>query len=229
MDFHNITFDVDDNVLELGLTVAAFVMRGLDNKPSTPEFDRYLEQETQRVLQHLSIEDIKKDPLLLGFRKLHERAGCSNRKNIAASENLLKFLLKTGHMTRVNLLVDIYNLVSLTSRLSLGAHDVELVGGNVHLRRTSGQEGFWPIGSGEPDSVKPGEYAYIDDDNDIICRLEVRQVEKTKVTLDTRECFYIIQGNSETSSDCLKTATENLIQLTRKFCEGEERILYKPW
>jgi|GEM_PF-4269581 hypothetical protein len=60
MDFHNITFDVDDNVLELGLTVAAFVMRGLDNKPSTPEFDRYLEQETQRVLQHLSIEDIKR-------------------------------------------------------------------------------------------------------------------------------------------------------------------------
>jgi DNA/RNA-binding domain of Phe-tRNA-synthetase-like protein len=224
-----ITFDVDDEVLALGLTVAAIVVQGIDNQKSTPEFDAFFERETRQVLQDLSLENIKRDPLLQGFRQLHERAGCSNRKTIAASENLLKFLLKTGHLPRVNLLVDIYNLVSLTSRLALGAHDVRSIGGNVRLRMTNGQESFWPIGSREPALVKPGEYAYIDDNNDIICRLEVRQVEKTKVTLHTKECFYIIQGNPAVTSDDLKAATENLIELTRRFCGGEERILYKPW
>ena len=229
MDSRNITFDVSNNVLELGLTVACFVMGGLENTESTPSFDLYLEQQTNLILQNLSRENIKDDPVLQGFRLLHERVGCSNRKNIAASENLLKFLLKTGHLPRVNLLVDIYNLVSIKSHLALGAHDIKYIGGNVHLKMTTGQESFWPIGSNEPDSVRPGEYAYVDDDNDIICRLEVRQVEKTKVTLNTKECFYILQGNPLTSSDVLKAATENLIDLTQRFCCGQARILYKPW
>ncbi|NPV92791.1 MAG: tRNA ligase [Firmicutes bacterium] len=225
----SITFDVDDDVLALGLTVACFVMEGVDNRESLPEFELYQEQVVKTVLRDLSSENIKGDPLLRGFRLLHERAGCANRKTIAASENLLKHLLKTGCFLRVNLLVDIYNLVSLSSRLSLGAHDVKRLGGNVRLKMTTGQEGFWPIGSQEPDSVRLGEYAYIDDDDDIICRLEVRQVEKTKVTLDTRECFYIVQGNPAASSDYLKAVTEDLIELTRRFCGGKERILYKPW
>ncbi len=229
MDSRNITFDVADDVLALGLTVACFVMEGLENKESSPSFDMYLEQETNLILQNLSRENLKTDPMLQGFRLLHERVGCSNRKNIAASENLLKLLLKIGRLPRINLMVDIYNLVSLTTHLSLGAHDVKYIDGNVHLGITTGQEGFWPIGNHEPDSVKPGEYAYIDDANDIICRLEVRQVEKTKITPDTKECLYIIQGNPFTSSDDLKAATENLINLTRRFCGGQERILYKPW
>ncbi len=229
MDSHNITFDISDEAKKLGLKVACFIMEGVENKEHQPAFDLYLEQETNRVLQHLSRENLKIDPILQGFRLLHERIGCSNRKNIAASENLLKFLLKTGHLPRVNLLVDIYNLVSVKSRLALGAHDTKYIGGNVHLKITTGQEGFWPIGSPEPDSVKSGEYAYIDDDNDIICRLEVRQVEKTKVTPDTKDCFYIVQGNPSTSPEALKYATEDLIDLTQRFCGGQEHILYKPW
>lgn len=229
MDFPNLTFDVSDDVLNLGLKVACLLMEGVQNTEHKPTFDSYLQRETSQILQAITRENLKSDPILKGFRLLHERIGCSNRKNIAASENLLKFLLKTGQLPRVNLLVDIYNLVSLKSRLSLGAHDIKYIGGNVHLKVTTGLEGFWPIGNPEPDSVKSGEYAYIDDDNDVICRLEVRQVEKTKVTLDTKDCFYIIQGNPETSIAELKAATENLVELTKQFCGGQEHILYRPW
>jgi DNA/RNA-binding domain of Phe-tRNA-synthetase-like protein len=104
-------------------------------------------------------------------------------------------LLKHGQLPRINLLVDIYNLVSVKTHLSLGAHDRQKLGGDVHLKLTTGTERFWPIGTNELYPVKPGKYAYVDDDNDIICRLEVRQVEKTKVLPDTTACFFIVQGN----------------------------------
>lgn len=229
MDNFNTKFYAADDVLALGLNVACFIMEGIENRESTPEFESYLEQETNQLLKDLSSEKIKNDPVLQGFRLLHKRAGCANRKTISAAENLLKILMKKQQLPRVNLLVDIYNLVSVTTHLSLGAHDLQKLGGNVHLKITTGQERFLPIGSIEPHPVKPGEYAYVDDDNDIICRLEVRQVEKTKVSLDTTACFYIVQGNPAASPDCLKAATEKLIELTRNFCGGQERMLYKSW
>jgi DNA/RNA-binding domain of Phe-tRNA-synthetase-like protein len=228
MKVDEIGFDVADDVLALGLNVACFVMSGVKNAESADKFERVRQQEIERVASAFSLEALKEDPLLQGFRTLHERAGCSNRKNTSASENLLKMVLKHRSFPHVNLLVDIYNLVSVSTRLSLGAHDVGKISGNVHLRRTSGQERFVPIGSPELAPVKPGEYAYIDDDNDVLCRLEVRQVEKTKVTLDTTDCLFILQGNPATSPDYIKAATEQLIDLTRRFCGGQERILYQP-
>ncbi|WP_096232156.1 hypothetical protein [Thermoanaerobacterium sp. RBIITD] len=89
-------------------------------------------------------------------------------------------------------------------------------------------ENYIPIGQDEPKPVKAGEYAYVDDANDIICRLEIRQVEKTKVTLDTKNCFYILQGNRATSKEYLEEAANRLINLTKRFLGGKEHILYIP-
>lgn len=98
-----------------------------------------------------------------GFRDLHTALGFSNRSFPAASEILLEYLLKNGRLPQINPLVDIYNLISVETRLALGAHDVHKITGNVHLRITSGNEGFVPLGAVAPKPVRPGGYAYIDD------------------------------------------------------------------
>ena len=165
---------------------------------------------------------------LKGFRQLHTAIGCSNRKNVAAPESLLKHVVKSGQLPHVNLLVDIYNLVSLETRLALGAHDIDKITGNVSLRLTTGQEKFWPLGEAAPRPVRADEYAYVDDGNDVICHLEVKQVEKTKVNLDTTRCFYIVQGNQATEGQYVWDAAQRLIDLTQRFCGGQPRILFKP-
>jgi DNA/RNA-binding domain of Phe-tRNA-synthetase-like protein len=148
---------------------------------------------------------------------------------VASPENLLSALLRSRRLPQINVVVDIYNLMSVKSRLALGAHDIAHISGNINLRMTTGTENFWPLGMPEPKAVGAGEYAYVDDQNDIICRLETRQVEKTKVTVETTECFYIVQGNAATDDMYIKSVTDELIALTKRFCGGEERILYAPW
>jgi DNA/RNA-binding domain of Phe-tRNA-synthetase-like protein len=226
---NNLSFDVSAEVLALGLRGAYVTLSGVQNRAADPAFDALRDEFVRAVLADLSAEKIKNDPVLAGFRRLHEAVGRSNRKNVASPENLLNMLLRQRALPRVNLLVDIYNVVSIKSRLALGAHDLARVVGNIHLRLTTGSEGFWPIGAPAPKAVEAGEYAYVDDENDIICRLEVRQVEKTKVTLETSECFYIVQGNAATDEAHLKAATEELLQLTKRFCGGEARLLYATW
>jgi DNA/RNA-binding domain of Phe-tRNA-synthetase-like protein len=225
----DITFNIEEAVLAIGLTGAYFTLGGLRIRESDIELDELKESLLNEIISELSTETIIEDPTLQGFRRLHEAVGVSNRKNVASPENLLSNLLRTGRLPQINVLVDIYNLVSVRSRLALGAHNIAEISGNVSLRMTTGTEEFWPLGSSEPKAVRAGEYAYVDDENNIICRLETRQVEKTKVVVDTTECFYIVQGNAATDSSYLKAVTDDLIAMTKRFCGGEDRLLYAPW
>lgn len=167
------------------------------------------------------------DPLsgVEGFRQLHTNINRSNRKFVASPENLYAFLNKTKALPRINLLVDIYNYVSIKYGLALGAHDLSKIAGNVTLRLTTGNEKFVPLGQIEPKPIPQGDYSYIDDSNEIICHLEVRQVEKTKITLDTTNAFYIVQGNQNTSDEYLNEATMELISLIKHYCGGGELML----
>jgi DNA/RNA-binding domain of Phe-tRNA-synthetase-like protein len=214
------SFDIEDTVQALGVRGTYFMISGLRNADTHEEFAALCENITERVRHDLSEEHIENDPILKGFRRLHDAVGASNRKHVSSPENLLLHVLRTGRLPHVNLIVDIYNLVSLESRLALGAHDLAKISGNIHLRRTTGTEGFIPLGLTEAKPARPNVYAYVDDSNDVLCYLEVRQVEKTKVTLDTTSCFYIVQGNEATSSTQVSGAMERLTALTVKFCGG---------
>jgi DNA/RNA-binding domain of Phe-tRNA-synthetase-like protein len=221
-----IQFDVATDVLSRGVRLITLAMGGLNNRLTDGDFEKIKQESIQKVLGKLASKPMAEDEILKGFRDLHTAIGFSNRNFPAASESLLEYVFKNHDLPRINLLVDIYNLVSVETSLSLGAHDLAYVSGNVHLRTTTGAEGFRPLGAAENKAVRPGGYAYIDDDHDVICLLEVKQVEKTKVTQDTKECFFIIQGNVASDYACIRTAAERLVDLTTRFCGGKVRYLY---
>jgi DNA/RNA-binding domain of Phe-tRNA-synthetase-like protein len=223
-----LTFTVADQVLDLGWNAVGFAMTHLQNKEFDPGFEQLQAETLPKILAGITAEQLQSDPILRGFKQLHQAIAHSNRETIAAPETLLNILLKAGTPPHINLLVDIYNLVSMETRLALGAHDLSKITGNVQMRLMDGTENFWPIGSAGPKKIRPGDYAYIDDNQDILCWLEVKQVEKTKVTAKTTDCFYIIQGNSATSAEYLKNAATRLINLTKRFCGGQEYLIYTP-
>ena len=225
MHFDQFRFGITDAAQALGLKAVCFVLEGVRNQHTYPKFEKLKAQTLAQVTADLSSEVIQTDPILGGFRALHDAIGRSNRKNVASPESLLKLVLQTGGLPQVNLLVDIYNLVSVKTRLSLGAHDLSAINGNVQLRLTDGSETFWPMGSDKPKVVSPGEYAYIDDGHNVLCRLEVRQCERTKITLNTTDGFFIVQGNARTAETCLHEVTNELLALIKRFCGGQARML----
>ena len=156
---------------------------------------------------------------------IHDRAGVKRRKNIPAGENLIRLLNKHGDVFFINQAVDIYNIISMESKLALGAHDIDHVDGNVTLRFTDGTERFVPIGQVEPVPNNPHEYSYCDDANDVLCRLEIRQVEKTKVDEHTKNVFYIVQGNEAVNDELLLETAQRIVDETVKYCGGRGRII----
>ena len=220
-------FKVENAVLDSGVKIIFAVMENIDNTGENAQWREYREKRLEELYAQYEGLDVHADTIFEGCKILHDNVGVKCRKNIPASENLIKLLLKNHGMFYINKAVDIYNLVSLETKLALGAHNIDNVSGDVTLRFTDGTERYIPLGQEQPVPVAPHEYCYCDDDNEVLCRLEIRQVNKTRVDENTRNIFYIIQGNDATPDSLLNDAAERIITLTVKYCGGSGRII-KP-
>lgn len=222
-------FNIEKEVLELGINVAIVVIKGMNNVKENKEFNKYRDVILKDLKSNLTEETITNDSVLKGFWQLHGKVGKTSKHDMPSPENLMNMLLKNGFLPSINLIVDIYNLVSVKTKLALGAHDLDNIKGKVSLRLTNGNETFLPIGYSKEKPISKGEYAYIDENNDVLCRMEVRQVEKTKVTESTSNCMYIVQGNENVSNEQIKKAVDLLIELTLKYCGGDAEVIYKKY
>lgn len=215
----------DQAVLALGVKVAGLRLIKINNDNPSPALEQTLQAMEKKLLEGLSNGSIKRDPKISGFRKVHAKISDHARSLMSAPESLLRLLLRSGKLPRINPLVDLYNGVSAESRLALGAHDAGTVSGRIHLGFTTGYETFTPIGSESPVPVPNGEYAYIDESKSILCRLEVRQAASTVVTSDTTESLIILQGTDAHADSDLAAAAERLTGLAETYLGAECEFL----
>lgn len=218
-------FYVEQAVLDAGVKILFAAIYKIDNHGENPEWAAYREKRLEELYEAYADLDVHEDPILEGFNLLHDKTGVKRRKNIPASENLIKLLKKNHGMFYINQAVDIYNLISLESKLALGAHNIDRTEGSVTLRFTNGTERFLPIGQTEPVPVAAHEYCYCDDANEVLCRLEIRQVEKTKVDETAQNVFYIVQGNEATPDQLLRDTAQRILDLTTHYCGGTGEII----
>lgn len=228
MSESNKQFIVHPEISTIGLRGIYLIVENIVNKENDLLFQSYQKSVLKKAYEDASQLDLKEDPILKGFRSLHDAVGAPNRKNLSAPENMYKLLIRNeGVLPNINLLVDIYNTISIKYKLALGAHDLSKIDGNIHLKFTDGTEKFEPIGDSTHKPIKAGEYSYMDDNNEIICYLDVRQVKKTAVDLDTNSVFFVVQGNADTPLAYIEEAVAELVEQVKKYCGGQEKIIGK--
>jgi DNA/RNA-binding domain of Phe-tRNA-synthetase-like protein len=218
MDFH-----IADEVRELGVRGAFVAMSGLHNRRYHPEFAAYRQALIARLRDELTPGFVEADPVLRGFRDLHDAVKRSNKRFPSSAEALVGLFQRKGLVPEINPAVDIYNCISLETRLSIGAHDLAAVRGDITLELADGSERFVPLGASQPEPIGAGEYCYVDDSGEVLCRLEHRQCERTKVTAATTDCFFIVQGNRNTARAEIEHALARLVELTARYCGGQEQ------
>ena len=218
-------FKVQPEVLDIGVKIKGVRIQGINNTVYSSSLNDYIDVHVKRLLENNTLDSLKENKVIQGFYELHKEVGIPKRKNLPASENLLKNLLKKQEFHKINPLVDLYNLISMDTKLALGAHDLDKTEGNISLRLTQGNENYIPLGSVEAKEVKAGIYSYIDDENDIICYSEIRQVDKTKVTEESKDVFFIVQGNQATTDKYLEDVAQELITVVTYYLGGTGKIL----
>jgi DNA/RNA-binding domain of Phe-tRNA-synthetase-like protein len=223
------TFVVTRDCIELGLRAGAIAFRGVRVGPSPTE----LRAESLRAVQAIQqvftgLAEVRACVEVTALQALHRRVGVKSRREQSSVERLLSLARKRGELPAINSLVDAYNLISLRSRCSLGAHDLDAVTLPVRLTLLTGQEPFIPLGETEPAAVVPGEYGYVDGAGRLLCRLDVRQADFSKVTETTRNVLLIVEGTTAQTPDAVCRAYDEVIQEVRRWCGGLAQVVASP-
>ena len=222
-------FVVTEDCVRLGLRAGAIVFRTVRVGASSPALRAEIAREVQALQARLGgASAIRSLPEVEAFRELLRKVGANPRKDQPSLERLLGFALKRGDLPAINGFVDAYNLVSIRSSLSLGAHDLDKITLPVTLRLLTGRESFTPLRRAEPEAVRPGEYAYVDAADRVLCRLDVLQADFSKVTAETVNALLIIEGTAAHVPEVLRQACADVIDLVTRYCGGTAEVIAFP-
>ena len=198
------SFDVAPQCHALGLRAGAILFRDLRVSPSSASLREAIDDAAQRV--HDTFTDrrsIRSHPGLQRIREILKTIGSDPRRHPPSTEKLLQYARTRCTLPAINNLVDCYNLISLQSLCSLGAHDLDRVSLPVRLQQFTSEQALVPLGRPERQTVLCGEFGYVDQQERVLCRLDSLQADFSKVTTDTRSVILIVEATDTTSSAAL--------------------------
>jgi DNA/RNA-binding domain of Phe-tRNA-synthetase-like protein len=193
---------VDKRYSEIGITaVVAVRIFGYELSELNDETECFIRKNEEIALAY---NNSFENPVLLGYRDMIKNIGRSQKKFPPTAEALIANIKRRGSFMRVNPIVDIYNAHAVTNFLSIGAHDLNKVKGDICFTFANEGEEFYPIGGGVKRAVE-GDFIY-KDDNGIMAFLDARDSEEYKIEEDSKDIVLIAQGNANTTVEYRKKA-----------------------
>jgi DNA/RNA-binding domain of Phe-tRNA-synthetase-like protein len=222
-------FNVSEECIKLGLRAGAIVFRNVRIGPSSPAERAEIVSEAAAVRTRFqSPSAIRADPAVSRFHAMLRQVGVKPKTDRPSLERLLTFAFKRGDLPEINSFVDAYNLVSIRSSCSLGAHDLDRIRLPVSLRLLDGTESFTPLGSDKPMTTTANEFGYVDASNRLLCRLDILQADFSKVTSATKNVLLIVEGTADHDPQVIRRAFTGVMDLVSRYCGGTGEIVSLP-
>jgi len=214
---------------EIGLRSGAIVFRDVYVGVSPAELQEEISVSVAEIdAKFSSPAEIRSLPEVAGFREILKRVGINPRKHSPTVEILTQMALKRRALPVINSLVDAYNLVSLRTRCSMGAHDLDRIELPVELRVFQEPCRFTPLGASAEAEIAAGEFGYVDAHRRILCRLDLQQADFSKVTSTTKDVLLIIEGTTAHTPAQLAESFQMSIATISRYCGGRAEQVVEP-
>jgi DNA/RNA-binding domain of Phe-tRNA-synthetase-like protein len=152
-------------------------------------------------------------PHIASWRAACSAFGAKPSRYPSSAEALVGRVLKGQPLPRINVLVDLYNAVSIRHVVPLGGEDADRLEGPLRLTIASGDEPFDPRGDGEAiEHAEPGEVVWRDDRGVTCRRWNWRQGRRTQLTEDTTRAFFVFDRLHGLTLGELRAAADELSQ-----------------
>ncbi len=211
----NIIISVTKELLEKGAKIEAMAIEGVQIKKKHEGLEKQIAEELKKI----NVEEIEKMEHVKSYESLYE--GLKEKPKQNAITNLTNIVKKSKKIPTINTAVDSYNIVSLKKGIVIGCHDLNKLEGNIKAEISSKKEKFVAMGNQEQETQEK-EYLF-KDDKGIICRMDIKQCERTKVTPETKNLLLYVQGNKKTPKKLLEEAIEETAAKITKYCGGKAR------
>ena len=207
-------------VVAEGLTIAA-------ERP--PTLDALIRGREQAAREKWSGTELAQIPGIAAWRQAYKGFGIKQTRYRSAVERLVKNVLASRALARVNAFVDLYNAVSLAHVLPLGADDLAQITPPLAFRFARDGDSFVDMaeagendeGAGAPEAPKPGEVVYADAAAKVLCRRwNWRQDARSLINPATTRAVVTLQANGWGD---VEAAAADLVDLIGRFCAGRCR------
>ena len=170
--------------------------------------------------QHLRARGLTRpadDPHVAAWRAAFSAFGAKPSKYPCSAEALAARVLRGGTLPRVNVLVDLYNAVSVRMLTPVGGEDLDHLQGALRLTIAAGDEAF----DGPDGAPRPGEIVWRDDAGVTCRRWNWRQGVRTRLTDATTRAFFVfdrLPGLDETELEDAAARLESLLKARWSRC-----------
>ena len=113
------------------------------------ELWREIEEVCRAIGHSLELADVGNHPAIRAARKAYRRCGKDPARYRLSSEALMRRVVKGHQLYRINNVVDLVNLVSLKSGMSIGGYDVDEISGPIIFDIGKSSEPYEAINRGE--------------------------------------------------------------------------------
>ncbi|MGW4557509.1 B3/B4 domain-containing protein [Streptomyces sp. NPDC004365] len=226
------TLTVSDTVRALapGFTHVAVEAYDLVNGPSTEGTSALLDDSARRLAARLEGRAPHEDPHMVAWREVYTAFGAKPSRTRNSAEALAKRALSDAGLPRINVLVDIYNAISVAHLIPVGGEDLDLIQGAMHLVRASGEEDFVTVAGGEETVEHPdaGEVVWCDGAGVTCRRWNWRQGPRTRLTEASTSALFLLESLAPMPVADVEEAGEELAELLEKFSPGARITVHAP-
>ena len=205
-------FTVEDAVFDIlpAVCFGVVVGRDLNNKGQNDQIKAMLEEAIMRAREKFATIKPKEHPDLQPYRRAFDKLGINPNRFPCSVEALSARIAKGGALPEINPAVNLVNVYSLNYTLPMGAHDLDTSESDILVRFSKTDDKFVPFGGGEPEVPDQKELVYAAG-NMIKTRKWIwRQSETGKVTEESRNIFFPIDGFSDYNRDAVLAACDGL-------------------
>jgi DNA/RNA-binding domain of Phe-tRNA-synthetase-like protein len=201
------------------------IVQDIDNKGESSQVMQTLRLEEGQIPGHLGGVSVNDHPNIAPWREAYRKFGAKPKDYPSSIENLVRRVLKGHQLPHINLIVDIYNSISLQHIVPVGGEDLDKIEGDIEL--TFAGENEPPVrllGEPEARAPKPGEVIYKDRISAICRRWNWKEADRTKFTEETKNGILIIEGLPPVDRNLIQKVIEELASLVQAHCGGTVRI-----
>jgi DNA/RNA-binding domain of Phe-tRNA-synthetase-like protein len=160
------------------------------------------------------------DAHVLRWQDAYRDFGTKPRIARSSVDALLRRAASESGLPRINVLVDVYNAISVLHRVPIGGEDLDRYDGPARLVLATGDEPFHTTAHGEAvvDHPDQGEPVWIDDTGVTCRRWNWRQTTRTAITTSTRRVGFIVESLDAPRHDGARLAAEQLAEILPDAC-----------
>ena len=221
-------FKIKSEVFEKfpNLIVAIPVILGFDNLISQGEALQVLRQEEDELKKRFTPETLFEDKKVISYLNAFKKFGIDPEIRLPAHVALSKRVLEGGNLPDINPMVNLYNAMSIKYTTPFGGEDLSSLYGDFVLKFADGTEKWTPISGGKAKQVIKGDLVWGDDLDVSTPSLNWRQCERTKLSTESKDGYFIMDGFSDVNRDVIEKASKEFVDLTTKLFGGEADIYW---